>query len=80
MERLTVRRWPPASVVGPLFGTWAAARSLASVVATTPMLAAGAPSGQASGPASGRPRGVRALPDEVARCVEAARRVGAGEI
>ena len=30
MERLAARRWPPASVVGPLFGTWAPARSLAS--------------------------------------------------
>ncbi len=31
LERLTAERWPPASVVGPLFGNWARARSLALV-------------------------------------------------
>ena len=36
LGRLAVRRWPPASVVGPLFGTWAAARSLASADVKTP--------------------------------------------
>jgi hypothetical protein len=34
LKRLGVRRWPSASVVGPLFGTWPAARSLASAAAT----------------------------------------------
>ena len=54
LERLSVRRWPPASVVGPLFETWPAARSLASAEVGTPMVAARAVFGQASGPLSGR--------------------------
>jgi len=37
LERLATRRWPPASVVGSLFGTWAAARSRASAEAASPL-------------------------------------------
>jgi len=51
LERLAVRRWPPASVVGSLFGNWAVARSLAS--------AEGRPSWEAVGAARGRQAGAR---------------------
>ncbi len=36
LERLTERRWPPSSVVGSLFGTWASARASASAEVAMP--------------------------------------------
>jgi len=50
LERLAARRWPPASAVGPLFGTWAAARSLASAEARRP-----SPQGRSAAHPGGRP-------------------------